>query len=309
MILLKQMIVLFLLMATGFICRKIGLLNEEASKKLSGLVVNVANPALILSSGINPVSPLGGLELLKIFCLAISVYIATILVAVLFSCLLPVSEKDRGLYQAMMIFSNIGFMGFPLISAIYGEHAMVMATAFLIPYNILIYTFGIHVIAGKSEGGKEKKTSAMEIIKKILNVGILACILSIVLYMTQVHVPSVIEDTVDYLGSLAAPLSMIIIGDSLTTIKIKELLSDWKLLLFSVVSLLVVPAAGILLLKTCGITGELLGVCMIMLATPVGSMNVMLAQQYGGDSKLVSKGVALTTVLSVITIPLVSMLI
>ena len=120
--------------------------------------------------------------------------------------------------------------------------------------------------------------------------------------------PSVIEDTVDYLGSLAAPLSMIIIGDSITNIKIKELLSDWKLLLFSVVSLLVVPAAGVLLLKTCGITGELLGVCMIMLATPVGSMNVMLAQQYGGDSTLVSKGVALTTVLSVITIPIVSML-
>ena len=157
MILLKQMIVLFLLMATGFVCRKIGLLNEEASKKLSGLVVNVANPALILSSGINPVSPLGGLELLKIFCLAISVYIATILVAVLFSYLLPVSEKDRGLYQAMMIFSNIAFMGFPLISAIYGEHAMVMATAFLIPYNILIYTFGIHVIAGKNEDDQEKK--------------------------------------------------------------------------------------------------------------------------------------------------------
>ncbi len=79
---------------------------------------------------------------------------------------------------------------------------------------------------------RKKKTSAMGIVKKILNVGILACILSIVLYMTQVHVPSVIEDTVDYLGSLAAPLSMIIIGDSITNIKIKELLSDWKLLLF-----------------------------------------------------------------------------
>lgn len=303
------MLVLFLIMMVGFICRRRGLLSDEAVKKISGLVVSVTNPALILSSGINPDEVLPLTTLAKIFALAIVVYIAIIIVAMVLPVILHVDRKDRGVYQAMMIFSNIGFMGFPLITAVYGSDAMVMATAFIVPYNVLIYTFGVRVMSeGGSQAASGKKTAG-QAAKEILNTGVIACIVSIVLYTTRFHIPSVLEDTVDYLSSLTAPLSMLIIGDSMTKIKFREMLSDWRMSVFSIASLLVVPIAGVLILKQCGISGDLLGVCMIMLATPVGSMNVMLAQQYDGNYELASKGVALTTVLSVITIPIVSMFI
>lgn len=310
MILLKQMVVLFLLMIVGFVCRKKGLLTEESAKKISGIVVNVANPALILSAGINPEKTMDTIKLLKLFGIAGLIYAATILIAVLFPRLVRADKKDFGVYQAMMIFSNIGFMGFPLIQAVYGSDAMMMTVAFVVPYNVLIYTFGIYAMTGGREKmDSQEAASVKDILRKIFNIGVIACIIALILYIGRVPVPSVLEDTVDYLSSLTAPLSMIIIGDSMTKIKAKELLSDWRLLIFAVVSPLIVPAAGVLVLKGCGITGTFLGVCMIMMATPVGSMNVMLAQQYDGDYELASKGVALTTVLSVVTIPVISMLV
>jgi hypothetical protein len=309
MVILKQMIVLFLLMMVGYICRKKDLINDESSKRLSGIVVNVANPALILMAGINPESTIGGMELLKTFGLAVIIFASTILIGYILPRLLKVKVNERGLYQMMMIFSNIGFMGFPLISAVYGNDALLYATFFLIPYNVLIYTYGIKVIKTSSGMVSEadEKASPVDTLKKIFNIGVIACILTFVLYTTKLPVPSFIESAVDYLSNLTAPLSMMLIGDSLTKLNIKELVTDWRLMTYMLVKMLVIPILGITLMKLCGITGDMLGVCMVMLATPVGSMTVMLAQQYDGDCELASKGVALSTVMSVVTIPIVAL--
>ena len=309
MILVKQMLVLFLLMVVGFVCRKIGLLNDESSKKISGLVVNVANPALILSAGINPESTIQGTEFLKTLCLALAIYACLIIISFIIPRILRVPVSERGLYKVMTIFSNIGFMGFPLISAVYGDDALLYAALFMIPYNVLIYTYGLAVIKGNAGDDSEDQTSVKDTLKKVFNVGVIACILMFVLYLTRLPVPSVIEDTVDYLSNLTAPLSMIIIGDSITKINFKKLLTNWRLIVFTLIKLVVIPVVGVLLLSLCGISGDLLGVCMIMLATPVGSMTVMLAEQYDGNTELAASGVAFTTVLSVITIPIVSLLI
>ena len=99
---------------------------------------------------------------------------------------------------------------------------------------------------------------------------------------------------------------MMVIGASMATIDIKKLFTDVKLLLFSALKLIVVPIVGLFILKTFIQSEMILGVCMVMIATPVASMTAMLAQQYDGDYELASRGVALTTILSVITMPLVS---
>lgn len=306
MILLKQMIVLFLIMIVGIICRFRGILNDEASKKISSIVVNVANPALILSAGINPENVLRGSQFIKTLGLAIGVFLIMFILAYIIPVILHIDKPKSGVYKVMMVFSNIAFMGFPLVSAIYGSNALIIASLFLIPYNVLIYTFGISAMASNTDN-KEKFTFK-ETLHKIFNIGVIACIISIILYISAVHIPSVIENSIDYLSSLTAPLSMIIIGDSITKINFKELLKDWKLLVFAIIKMIIVPIIGVLALKTLGLSATLTGVCMIMLATPVGSMTVMLAQQYDGDFETASKGVALTTLMSVATIPLVSMI-
>lgn len=308
MILLKQMVVLFLIMMIGALCRKLGLLNDESSKKISGLVVNVANPALILSAGINQKSSLRGRQLLVTVCLAVGIYLSLIILSIIVTKILRADKKDAGLYRVMFIFSNIGFMGFPLIRAAYGSEALLSASIFLIPYNVLIYTMGISEMTDERDGSRNaaKKMSVKDYLRKIFNIGVIACILSIFLYMTKVHVPDVIENTITILSGLTAPLSMMIIGDSMTKIDFRKMFKDYRLFVFAVIKLLIIPIAGVFILKASGFNGMLLEVCLIMLSTPVGSMTVMLAAQYDGDYELASKGVALTTVLSVVTIPVVS---
>ncbi len=305
MLIFKQMIILFLLMMVGYVCRKRGLLNDEGSKKISGLVVNVANPALVLSAGINPASRVEGRELLQTVGLAAAVYLYLIIAAQIIPRILKVDRKDRGVYRVMTIFSNIGFIGFPLIAAVYGKEAILHASVFSIPYNMLIYTYGISAMKPEVTGKEipERKRIPWS---KIFNVGVMACLLMIVLYLSGITVPYVVETTVTNLSNLTAPLSMIVIGDAMARRKWSSLFSDVKMLIFSFLKMLLLPLVGVFLLSLAVKDPVRMGVAMVMLATPVGSMTAMLAQQYDGNYELSSGAVALTTLESVITIPVVS---
>lgn len=332
MILLKQMLVLFILMLVGVCCRKCGIFNDEANKRISALVVNVANPALILSSGINQESAIGGMEFVKTFILAWVMFGALMVLAHFIPRIIRADVSEYGTYKTMTIFSNIGFMGFPVIAALYGTEALLYASLFLIPFNVLIYTYGISVMkmrtsddvrsknceAISSDARHNTRTISSNIkkqgektgfqLRKVLNVGVISCVLTLIIYLTKLPVPTVVEQAVDSVSGLTAPLSMMVIGDSLTKINLKKLFCNVRMLVFSGIKLLVIPIVGVSIIKLLGLNPMLIGVCMIMLSTPVGSMNAMLAQQYDGDYELASQGVTITTLLAVVTMPLVSML-
>ncbi len=307
MLLFNQMIILFLIMFVGFLCRKTGLLKEGGSRTISGIVVNVANPALILSASINKESTIQGMDLLYTMMIAVMIYLALIFIAKIVPRMLHTERKKWGTYEIMMVFSNIGFMGFPVISAVYGSEALLYASVFMLPYNFLIYTYGVATMQENRDGNDKKKNEKL-CLKKIFNIGVVACIVSIIIYLTQIPVPAILEQVVTSLSNLTAPLSMIVIGDSIAMMNVKELVKDMKLLLFSLLKLLLIPVIGVLIMRGLEINEILVGVCMVMLATPVGSMTAMLAQQYEGDYELASKGVAITTILSVVTMPAVSIL-
>ncbi len=295
---LQQMLILFILMLVGWVCYKREMLTDETCKKLSGIVVNVTNPAMVLSAGLSKEN-ISGKELAETFLMVMGFYTVMLIVALLVSRLLRIAGPQAGVYRAMTVFSNIGFMGFPIISAVFGKEALLYAALFLVPYNILIYTYG--VFAMQKEG---QETFRFEW-KKILNMGVISCLVAIVTYMGRISVPGFIEAAINQLSNLTAPLSMMIIGASLATINLRELVTDIRLLTFSVIKLLVIPVLGTLLVKQL-ITNEMIvGVFLVMLATPVGSMTAMLAREYEGDYELASKGVALTTILSVATLPIV----
>lgn len=295
------MIVLFLVMLVGFLAYKKNYINDNASKKLSSIVVNIANPALILSSVISMDNTITGKDLITTVILAIAVFAGLLIISIFIPIIFRVEKQSAGAYQVMTVFSNIGFMGFPIISSVYGSSALLYATLFLIPYNILIYTYGIHTMkAGKKEGKEKLK------IGQILNIGVIACILAILLFIFHVKLPEFLGSVITMLSNLTAPLSMMVIGASMAVIDWKKLLSDYRLLLFSLFKLFVLPIIGTLIVKQVISNEVICGVTMVMLATPVGSMTAMLAQEYNGDYELASKGVMLSTLLSVVTLPIVS---
>lgn len=298
---LQQMVVLFLVMLVGFLAYRKGFIDDSTGKKLSSIVVNIANPALILSSILSMDGTVTGQELMTTVVIAAGLFGGLLLISVFVPALFRVEKQSYGAYRVMTVFSNIGFMGFPIISSVYGASALLYATLFLIPYNILIYTYGIHTMRSGKAG---EKTGIR--LGQILNIGVLACILAIFLFAFHVRLPDFLASVITMLSNLTAPLSMMVIGASMAVIDFKKLLGDYRLLLFSVFKLLVLPILGTLLVKQFVDSEVICGVTMVMLATPVGSMTAMLAQEYGGDYEMASKGVMLTTLLSVATLPIVS---
>ena len=302
MLLLQQMIVLFVLMLIGYYVSKKEYISDATFKQLSWIVVYVACPAMVISGSVNSGKMMEGRDLFATLALTVLVYAVLILIGFVSPVILGVPKEDRGVYKVMMIFSNIGFMGFPLISSLYGTDALLYAALFQIPFNVLIYTYGILVLKKKTDDNEKLD------LKKILNIGVICCIISIVIALFQIETPDFVKSTVSNLSNLTAPLSMMVIGASLTKIKFRELFTDVRLLLFCGLKLLVIPVVLLFVLKQFIANEMVLGVCMVVLSTPVASMTAMLAQQYEGNYSLASKGVAVSTILSVITMPIVAMI-
>lgn len=304
MILLQQMLALFLLMLLGYFCGKRGVLDQTTTKKISWLVVNVANVGLILKAGLDNKNEIPKENLLLVGGLALGIYAALILIAMILPWILGIKRENYGIYRVMFIFSNIGFMGMPLLSAMAGGEAVLYAAVFQFLYNILIYTYGISVMRPKDDNAGGKKELFQW--KKICNAGVIACVITLVLFFGKVDMPDFVDTVILNLSNLTAPLSMLVIGQSFTALRLKDLFSDVRLLLFAGIKMLLIPVVGMFLLKQCIANETILMVCLVMLSTPVGSMTAMLAQQYDANYELAAKGVALTTILSVGTMPLVS---
>lgn len=298
MLLLQQMIVLFIYMIIGYGAAKKSIFDEGFSKKISWLVVNVANPAMVLSSVVNGEGSIRGKDLMLTARIAVVMFGVLLLTARIVPIIFRVEKEDKNIYKVLTVFNNIGFMGYPVIAAAYGNEALLYAAVFCMVFNILIYSYGTQTIQGTAGKGIQWK--------KMFNVGVISCVAAVVLYLGNIPMSQFVKSAVSGLSSLTGPLSMMVIGISLSGIRLRELVMDIRLLLYSLVKLVVMPVAGMMIINSFVDNEMLCGVCMIMLATPAASMVVMLAQQYGKNSELASKGVALTTVLSVVTIPLVS---
>ena len=324
MALLNQMIIFFLIMSIGYLIGKKKYIDDKGTKAISWIVVNVANPALILSSGMGETS-LKANNIVLVLCLAVAVYITLILVSFPVSKVLNVDKPYEEAYSAMLVFSNIGFMGIPIVSAVYGPDAVIFASLFVFPYNILIYSFGLDRMSGEtamsddpkapgaqslhSSSKKKAKNTKYTGIKRVFrafNVGSIACLISITILLSGIKMPYVITKTAGNLGELTGPLSMLVIGYSISKNKLGELFTDFKLIIFLIIKQILVPIAGVIILKLFLQNETLINVCTIMLAAPVGSMVAMMAQESPLKGPLATKAVAISTIFSTLTIPFVS---
>ena len=297
MVLLQQMGILFVYMMIGYVACKKEYLDQEFGKKLSWLVVNVANPMLAISAVVNNEEQIAKKDFYVTVLLAICFYAFFLILAQILPRLIGVQKSDIGVYKMMTTFNNIGFMGFPVIAAAYGNGALIYAVPFSIMFNILCYTWGIQTLCGGGEKGNWKR---------IINIGTISGIISIVLFFMQIPVPKMICSLSAGLSNLTGPLSMLVIGISIAAMELKDLFTDVKLLKFALIKLLAVPVAAMLLVCQVIDNRLICEVFLVMMATPAASMCAMLSQQYGGDYELAAKGVALTTILSVVTMPIVS---
>ena len=297
---ISQLIVLFLVMAVGFVAGKTGIMDAAFNRGLSKLVLTITLPAMIISAVINGEHTLSQQQVLLLLLLSLILYAFLILMAWLFAFVLRVPRDSVGLYRYLFIFSNIGFLGFPVVSAVFGENAVFYASIFQIPFCFLTYTLGIALIAGR-----EKTLSPW---KALLQPGVIAPVIALVLYLLNVPVPALIGDTFKAVGSITTPAASLIVGATIALLPFRKLVAHWRLYFVSLLKLLAFPLLLWGILHFFVTEPVMLGVTVILCGMPGASNVTMICHEYGGDAQLSAAGVLISTVLSLATIPLLAWL-
>ena len=300
----SQMLIFFALIMVGVACSKKKLVSEENAHGISKLIVNIFNPAIIFSSVLGNSQNKEGNFIFLIVVIAGVMFSTFIIIGGIGSRFFTKDKDEIKVYKLMTVFSNVGFIGIPLVDSLYGSSAVFYVAIFILIYNILIYTYGISVLQG--ETGKKISFSSL---KNVLNMGTLACCITLLVFCFNIPIHPVVQTTVTYLGNVATPLSMMSIGFSLGRANIFSIFNDKRLYLFTFIKLIIIPAIGVLILRRLNLPVQVLGVSAVMLSMPIGNLPVMLANQYGINSEICAKGIIITTLFSVITVPLIMSLV
>ncbi len=299
---ISQIISLFLIMVVGYIMSKRDIIDENAKVRFTRLIINITLPAQILKTFVSNQGIVSNKEVFLVFGVTILAFAVYAMIGVAFNVLACVPKEKRGTYLFMVMFGNTAFMGFPIIEAIYGEGALIYAVIFNVIFNLLVYSVGI-IMVGKSEGGMWFDP------KKLLNMPFVSSLLSIILYFAKIQFPEVVMDSLNFLGNVTTPVAMLILGATIAGMPLKELFDEWRIYLFTAVKLLAVPVIVITLIRYLPISSDVIkGTMIVLSATPVATNATMLAIEYEGDMQLTSKGIFFTTILCMVTIPIVQML-
>lgn len=298
-VILMQMIQLFLVMALGYFLFKIDMIDLHMNKKLTSLLLSVTTPALIVSSVFSCEKTQSLNDILFVFAIGIIIYLVMPLVGLILVKVMRIPLPQQGLYIFMTVFSNIGFMGFPVMKAIFGDVAVFYTAIFNMLFNLFVFTVGI-VIMNYGTGQKVKVEP-----KNLLSPGVIASFVALFIYFTQFKFPDVIASTITMVGDITTPIAMLLIGATLANIPFKEVFSELRVYPYTIIKQVVIPILFYPVLRFFIQDSLVLGVTLIMISMPVGNTAVLFATEYGGDTTLAAKNVFMTTLLSIITIPLV----
>lgn len=337
-VVLIQMIKLFLLMCLGGILYKLDIIDDHTRQHVTKLVLHVTMPTLIVYSFIQNMGAKGGADLSVLFAVSVALYALLPVAAVLLILLLRVRKSDQGLYMFITVYSNVGFMGFPVVEALYGNEGLFYAAVFNCIFNISIFTMGVAMMRYKGKpatdvksvsSGKHNKTGNASVsaentsitapkggnssaqssiaatLKKLLSPGILCCITAILIYLSGWKVPELVTDVLGTVGGLTSPLAMLLVGASLSSMNMKEMFGDLRMLLYTLLRQFALPLASWPLIHACIGNRVLAIVTLLMVAMPVGNTAVLFSTEYDADEKLAAKGVFLSTLLALLSIPFV----
>ena len=302
LIVLEKMIMLVLLMLVGFCCAKAGWVDGDFSQKASRLVMNVFVVGLIISSVVNTDSAMSHSELAVAIGSAFLVFFIGGAIGWLAARLFRFQGRDRNVAWLSVFFMNNVFIGFPVVEALFGGEAIFCASLTNLPFNLLLYTVGVAYLQAGEGRGRMK-------LREVFSVPLVATLLAIVLFWFQIPVPQLVVDTCQTLGAATVPVSMLIVGISLSHVPIREALLDGRAYGVSLVKLILCPLATWAILRLFMDPGSLMfGVLVVVAACPSAAIITILSVRFGADDTLASKIKFLSTVLSAVTLPLMTYL-
>ena len=289
---LHQIIVIFIGIAAGLGCRVFGVLDEKGTATLSNLVVKLILPFYLFSAILNTPADVEAGGVLLALALSAALFLFSGLVALAFTALLRPERDDRGVYLFELMCGNVTYIGIPVCAAVLGGNAAFYGSLLNIPYNLLCFSLGIWLLAGKLP------------LKKILNPAFLSGVAAAILYLLRVPVPSVLLDGCAFIGQATSPCAMLVIGSVLGSVPFKEIFTEWRAIPYVLIRLVGLGALMALLLSFIDVDPVLKGVVILMASMPAATNSTMLCTIYGGNRALSAKLIFLSTALSIVTIPL-----
>ena len=271
----KQVVILYCLILAGFAGVKSGVIKPEAKKAFSNLLLYLAVPAMVIHSYISKADRSVLARLPQTFAFSVLAILAGLAITMLCTC--RMKGKERPILRFACIFSNAAYMGFPLIEALFSAEGLIYASVYVTVFNILLWTVGFGMITGTVEPKEVVRTVCT-------NPVLIAVVIGLVIYLCQIPVPEVIEQPLALIGNMNTPLSMIITG------------------------MMLIPAVCFALFFACGFSGMAAGVVLLLEACPSAAITSVFAVQYSYDEEFAAGSVVITTLLSIVILPVCAML-
>ena len=295
---INTQLLLFLYMLCGVIIAKIGIIRDNNRQVVVRLLMDVAMPMMVLSAFNKPTTAEDIRASFLVMLIALAGCVVTGLIGKVIWRKEPENKRKVLMYASM--FSNAGNAGLPILKLVFDDVGVFMGSMYLIPPRILQWTVGLGFFVRPQKGSWVRNV--------LLNPMVVTIYIGAVLMATGWQIPGVFGSAITNLGNMTAPLSMILIGATLSGMNLKMLL-DKSVLLVSALRLLIFPMLFAVGLKVLGTDLTTMNICVILLAMPVASNTAAMAERYGGDYVFASACVSVTTLLSVLTVPLVTWLV
>lgn len=294
------MVILFTIVVLGYALCKLGYMGDKFDQKLSSIVIDVTCPSLILSSVMGAELPDRSL-ILPLLGIGFLTYILLLVYGFWVPRFVAKSRDEQGMIGFALMFANVGFIGYPIVSAIFGPKAVFYAALLNIPNTFFIFTAGVMLVKGEHN---MKSLSA----KVLFSPAMIAAFVAALMVAFGVRTPDIIARPVTMVGNITIPAALMVIGSSMARLPLKEIIGSPKVYVASLLRLVVVPLSVYFLFRFCGVSDVINNINTVIIAMPVASYGTMFCLKYGRNPSLMTEMTFVTTLGSILTIPLITLL-
>ena len=302
----QVMLTLFAIVVVGYIAGKWGYMGGTFDKKLSKVVIDITCPALILSSAMTGELP-DRRYILPLLGISVLTYVLLTGVALLLPRLLTKKKDDEGVIGFAMMFGNVGFMGYPIVASIFGHEAVFYAAVLNVVNTFTVFTVGTMLIVGKNQSTvEEKEMSQKKMLRKVLySTPMLSAYLTMLIVALEIKdIPEFISQPLTMIGNITVPAALLIIGSSMSQLPLRALLGNGTIYTTTLMRLAILPIGIHYLMTLLGFSSFVVGINTVVIAMPVATYGTILCLRHGKDTTLITEVTFITTLLAMISIPL-----
>lgn len=297
---LEVMVMLFTMVILGYTACKLGYMGDKFDKKLSSIVVDITCPLLVLSSVMGDEMPDRSL-ILPLVGVGFLTYIILLVFGFWVPRFISRNHDDQGMIGFSLMFANVGFIGYPIVASIFGPKAVFYAALLNVPNTFFIFTAGVMLVKGEYSIRQFNP-------KVLLSPALIGAFIAALLVAFGVHTPEMIARPIMMVGNITVPAALMIIGSSMARLPLREIIGSGKVYATSFLRLVIVPLSVYFLFRLCGVNTLINNINTVVIAMPVASFGTMFCMKYGRNPSLMTEATFITTLFSIITIPLITLL-